>query len=157
MNRISRIAGVATLAEGIAPLLVTFIGGNPFLYASSCAFFGCPPPTFSQSEAFHVLTLGLGALMLIDGAVGVWGAKQAYFLGMVLSGLFLCVAGTAYFFDSRAIFSAQSTLRNPAASMTYEIVFLTLSVLGIGFNLIALRTLASFPEQVNPMNLPVFG
>jgi hypothetical protein len=157
MSRISRIAGAVTLLEGIAPLYVVFVGGDPFIYATSCVSFGCPSPTFGQSAEFQALMLGLGALMVADGAVGVWGARKAYLLGVVISCLFLCVAGTAYFFDNHAISSGQSILRYPAAVVADEVVFLVLSVLGIVFNLIALRTRGRLPEQANPMNLPVFG
>lgn len=102
--------------------------------------FGASSPTLLYGGLPEVV-LGLGILLLIDAAVCHWGARLAFFAGVILSaGLIVS--------DSMA-FSTLGGLPLVAGTL--------LSVVCAIANFMAFRGTQSIPEQANPMNLPVFG
>ena len=142
------------MVEGTWPLYVSLVGrvfaGEVFCPAP------CPTQTFSQTGIFGLLFPGLGVLLVVVGAIGIWGARVSFLIGTGASALLLAVAGWAYLSDSGAI-GLGSPYTDHAVVVLDEIVATLLCILGTAANFVATRKRGRLPEQVNPMNLPVFG
>ncbi len=152
MSRIGLVGGIASVVEGAWALYFTYAA--QFFFVPFCPIgVGCAPLTFSQTGIFSLMALALGIASVIDGALGVWGARVAYPAGMVLSLLLLLTMGYAYYSDS----SLAGSYGYLTAWKTYEVVAIILAALGLAGNWLAMRERNRFPEQANPMNLPVFG
>lgn len=84
--------------------------------------------------------LVFGALLVIDSAFCFFGVRHAFAVSGLLS---LLLAGYAPF--------AHSSLSDE------QLYVLGISLISFVASLMAYRTSSGLPEQVNPMNLPVFG
>ena len=81
-----------------------------------------------------------GVLFFIDALVCLYGVRQAFYGGAVLS---------------VAVIILDLLLGTPFAAGW--LVVIVLSVVTLGLDIVAIRTRSKMPEQGNPMNLPVFG
>ena len=141
----SRIAGVVTFLEG-----AWFISAQYIVSQTGVACFIrvlCGGPGFNPM--FSVVGLGLGAAILVVGALGMWGARFAFLPGALLSAVALGVSGSSawglmgYSYLSDSEFQA--------------LIGAGLAAAGLVLNLLAYRARSGISEQANPMNLPVFG
>lgn len=115
--------------------------------ASGCPSSGCTGPQFIP--IYSTAMLALTALLLIVGAIGVWGASFAYVAGAVLSGIALIVTG--YTVVVVHGYGYLSTASNDA------IIAVAFALIALLVNINGIRSKSGLSEQANPMNLPVFG
>lgn len=141
---VRRAAGALTIVEG-AWLLYSFFYGPVVGFTCLGNGGGCSPfPT-----TYLWASLPLGVILLIVGALGVWGASAAYTGGIIISVVTLAVMGQAVVADAGyAIFHWSNNA---------SVVGAVLAVIAIGVNLAGKRARGGLSEQANPMNLPVFG
>jgi hypothetical protein len=131
---VRRIAGGLTILES-----VWLLYGYFDVSKTSCPASGCPFPQFIPyfSEALFALPV----VLLIVGALGVWGVGFAYLAGAVLSAF-------ALLFMAYVVFLLESTNAEVGAA---------LAAIAIVANVVGMRGRSGLSEQANPMNLPVFG
>ncbi|MDG7008727.1 MAG: hypothetical protein JRN06_10910 [Nitrososphaerota archaeon] len=137
-----RVAGGLTVLEAVWALY-SYFGVGP----NSCPLGGCPGPQLSP--LYGDATIILAVIVLIDGAVGLWGAGLAYTAGAVLSAALLALTAYATWVD----------LGYPYLSGEVEggVVGCSVALLALAGNILASRSQSGLSEQANPMNLPVFG
>ena len=137
-----RVAGGVTALEG-AFAFYTLSQSTPV----SCQSGGCPLPQVSWPIG-DVVT-GLAVVLLVTGALGLWGAAIAYPAGAFFSFLFLVLIGYAAYLD--AGYSYLANLEDQ------ELAGAALAAVALVVNLLGMRARRELSEQANPMNLPVFG
>jgi hypothetical protein len=139
---VRKVAGGLTVVEAIALIYAYF---DVVVY--SCPANGCPGPSFIPT--YSVVTLGLAAMLLIVGALGVWGAPSAYLGGAVLSAAALLVTG----------YTVAVTFGHGYLSTASDdaIIAAAFALVALVVNIEAARSKGGISEQANPMNLPVFG
>jgi hypothetical protein len=135
-----RVAGGLTVLESI---------WGVYLFWVTQAYGLCTPSGLSFCVQFPSLLsqalLALVVLLLVDGLLGAWGARFAFYGGALLSVVFLLVSGYSAWLWGAEIGGLVSWIG------------VGLSVLGIVANVLAIRGKNLISEQANPMNLPVFG
>ena len=137
-----RVAGTITVLEALWLLFGSLAG--PQVSGTTCLGSGCQIP-----QVYLWALFPLGAIILVAGALGVWGVSLAYLASAALSAVVLLVAADAVFaLSGHSAFSAVSN--EAAASSVLAIVAIIGNVLGI-------RAKSTLSEQANPLNLPVFG
>lgn len=137
-----RVAGSLAILEGLFAFYTLFEG------APSCPLAnGCPLPQVDWPIGDVVM--GLAVVLLVVGALGVWGASVAYPAGAVFSAVLLLVMGYAAYLD--AGYPYLSTL------MYQGLAGAVLAAIALAANIIGMRRGEGLSEQANPMNLPVFG
>ena len=82
-----------------------------------------------------------GALLLLSAAVSLFWRREVFYVSAALSVL----VGAVILLDASAL------------SAVYVWGALALSAVSAGFNMLAARKGTAMSEQMNPMNLPVFG
>jgi hypothetical protein len=100
-------------------------------------------PLYSQA------LLALAAVLIVAGLVGIWGSWFAYPTGASLSALLLAIMGYSAWIESGNINFVGEYYQAPIGA--------ALAAIALIVNLIAWRSKNVLSEQVNPMNLPVFG
>ena len=152
MTSLGVVAGISAVLEGAWALYITFVQ-NPFANSIFCPAGLCAATTFSQSGYFALLVPALGVLLAVDGVLGTWGARFAFPAGSVLSAVFLAVMAYAFISDS----AGAGAYTDMGLVRLDELVAAALALAGTVLNAVAARGKTRLPEQVNPMNLPVFG
>ena len=137
-----RAAGVLTLLEGLFAFYTLFENVQV-----SCPSNSCPLPQVSWPV--NDVVMGLAVVLLVVGALGLWGASVAYPAGAVFSAILLLLMGYAAYLDSG--YPYLSTLMYQGA------VGGTFAAVGLVANVMGMRRSEGLSEQANPMNLPVFG
>ncbi len=138
-----RVAGGLTVLEGGWALLLSWSWGSTVICVPSGSS-GCNGPAMAPVLSQGALTLAV--LLLLDGAIGVWGAKFAFYVGVALSAALLLAA----------TYGALNWGADVLAGIP-SWVGAGLATVGIAANAAAARTKGQLSEQANPMNLPVFG
>ena len=141
-SRVRQAAGGLTVLEGLFALYTLF-ESTPI----NCPTSGCPLPQVSWPV--NDVVMGLAVVLLVVGALGVWGASVAYPAGAVSSALLLLIMGYVAYLDSGYPYLA--------TPMYQGILGAVLAAVAIGANLVGMRRNSELSEQANPMNLPVFG
>jgi hypothetical protein len=136
-----KVVGGITVLEAIWAAFMSF---GTSVYAP-CPSSGCVG--FLFSTPYSQMITALAVLLLLDGILGFWGARFAFPLGALLSVVFLLLAGYAALGNGPEL-----TVKSLPA-----IIGLILAVLGTVANITITRAKNVLAEQVNPMNLPVFG
>lgn len=144
-STLMRAAGAVVLIEGIWAAHVALT--DYLTVAMACPFNGCPGAAVGGVLGDAVMVLGV--LLILDGAVGVWGARSAYWGGVALSAAFL--AGMAYVAWADSAYSFLSYAVRDAE------IGVALALVALAVNVLATRAGGGISEQANPMNLPVFG
>ncbi len=139
---VRQVAGGLTVLEAVALIYAYFD-----VSVHSCPASGCPGPSFIPT--YSVFSLALAAVVLIVGALGLWGASFAYPAGAVTSGVALLF--TAYTVVVVNGYAYLTTASDDA------IIGLAFALVALVVNLDAMRSKSGISEQANPMNLPVFG
>jgi hypothetical protein len=113
------------------------------------AYFDSPAvgPVFVPTNS--IASPALAVLLLLVGALEVWGVSIAYGIGAVLSAAALVVTGCTVIIVHG--YEYLSTASNDA------IIGVAFALVAILINLEAIRSKSNISEQANPMNLPVFG
>ena len=93
--------------------------------------------------------MGLAVVLLVVGALGLWGASVAYPAGAVFSAILLLLMGYAAYLDSGYPYLSTLVYQG-AVGAAFAGVALVANVMGM-------RRSEGLSEQANPMNLPVFG
>jgi hypothetical protein len=148
-SQLRRLAGAVTIVEALWVVYLSLTPRPALLLCPS----GCPPLSFSATPAFHMLTLALVALLVVDGVMGVWGAWFAYPAGALFSATNALLMGYLYWVDGPSGSQGQYM----ASYAELELVAGILALVGLAINLVAMRHQSRLSEQANPMNLPVFG
>ena len=144
-STLRRAAGGLTAAEGIWTMYVAL---EPVKIAPiSCGVNGCPG--LQLSGLLGGAALVLAVLLLLDGAVGIWGARYAYTAGAVLSAVLLVLLFWVAWVDSGYPYLS--------AVVSYCEVGIALAAVALVADALGGRGGAGISEQANPMNLPVFG
>ena len=139
---VRRVAGGLTVLEGLFAFYSLY-ENTPV----SCPASACPLPQVNWPIT-DVVT-GLAIVLLVEGALGVWGASFAYTFGAVFSVVFLSLMGYTAYLDSGYPY---------LATFVYEGVSgVVLGVVALVANALGMRDSGGLSEQANPMNLPVFG
>jgi hypothetical protein len=138
---VRRAAGGLTILEAVWLFYWDFATPSSF---TGCTALGCSNP-------FQYLwpLLPLGAILVVVGMLGVWGASIAYLAGLVLSAVAALLSGY-----EAMIFAGYTSL---SAESSFAFVGVALAVVAALGNLVAVRKRSSLSEQAHPMNLPVFG
>jgi hypothetical protein len=113
----------------------------------SCPLNGCVGPNFVP--IYSTADLALAAVLLIVGALGVWGASFAYVVGAVTSAIALVATGYTV-----AVVNGYGYLSTASDDAIIGVAFALVALLA---NIEAVRSKSGISEQANPMNLPVFG
>ena len=136
------MAGGVTILEGAFAFYSVFESAP-----IDCPSNGCPLPQVNWPIG-DVVT-GLAVVLLVVGALGLWGASVAYPAGAACSALFLLLVSYAAYLDSGYSY---------LANLEYQEVFgIALAAVALAANLLGTRSKSGLSEQANPMNLPVFG
>jgi hypothetical protein len=138
---VRRAAGGLTVVEALWLVYAYFDSSG------GCAPHGCTGPAFIPT--YSIAAPVLAALLIIVGALGVWGVSFTYLGGAILSAVALAV--TAYTVAVVHGFGYLSSASNDA------IIGVAFALVALLANLDAIRSKSSISEQANPMNLPVFG
>ena len=139
---IRRIAGGLTIVEGLFASYTLFENVQ-----INCPADGCPLPQVNWP--INDVVMGLAVVLLVVGALGVWGASVAYPAGAVFSAILLLIMGYAAYLDSGYPYLATLTYQGASGA--------ALAAIALGANVAGMRRSQGLPEQANPMNLPVFG
>lgn len=138
---IRRVAGILTLLESFWLL---YVGADGPAITVSCPANGCPFPS-----SYLWASLPLGVILLIIGALALWGASFAFRAGAVFSAIVLALMGYAL-----VVFAGHPYLSDWADYLVVGAILAAAAVVG---NVLGTRGRGGIPEQANPMNLPVFG
>ena len=137
-----RAAGVLTILEGFFAFY-TLYENVPI----SCPSNSCPLPQVSWPV--NDVVMGLAVVLLVVGALGVWGASVAYSAGAMFSAILLGLMGYAAYLDSGYPY---------LSTLTYQgVVGAAFAAVALVANVMGMRRSEGLSEQANPMNLPVFG
>lgn len=134
MNRVGRAAGLLCLLAGAWGAVFAFA----FPGKSSCPTGGCSMAVGALQPAILVLSL----VLLVDGFACLYGFRKGFYLG----GAFSAVSAGLVLFEWAG--------RKPGLIAVGFVFVCLLAVIG---DLVAIWKKSGLPEQVNPMNLPVFG
>ena len=137
-----RVAGILTVLEGLFAFY-TLYENVPI----SCPSSACPLPQVSWPV--NDVVMGLAVVLLVVGALGVWGASVAYPAGALFSVILLLIMGYAAYLDSGYPYLATLMYQGVSGAV--------LAAIALGANIVGMRGRGGLPEQANPMNLPVFG
>jgi membrane protein implicated in regulation of membrane protease activity len=121
----------------------------------------------------NVRRLTAGVLALADSLLGIflgYVSPPSSVSGALITTLFwssivllvvslLCLYGVHYAFLAAAVLSAALAIEAPLTqpSMALEAGLFAFSIISMVANILAFRAVSQLSEQVNPMNLPVFG
>ena len=139
-----RVAGGLTVLESAWLLYASYDAPLSNCLATSTA---CPSQPFIPLYSWAAPALALALLAV--GVIGIWGASFSYRAGAVLSAAALILTGytVAVVLES----GYDPTTSNDA------IIGVAFALVALMVNIDAMRSRSGISEQVNPMNLPVFG
>jgi len=136
------VAGALTVVEALWMFYAYF--DSPKTVASCLN--SCPYP---GSIVPNDIIPGLAVVILLVGALGVWGASPSYLLGAALSAAALLLMGYTV-----AVTSGDVLVSNVTNDALVGVAFALVALI-VDFQ--AMRMKSRISEQANPMNLPVFG
>lgn len=139
---VRRVAGGLTVLESFWLLYAYYDAPT-----TSCLSTACQGQPFIP--LYSLAAPALATALLVVGAVAVWGASFSYVVGGVLSAAVLFVTG----YTVAVVFGHgyASTVSNDA------IIGVAFALVALIVNIDAMRSKSGISEEVNPMNLPVFG
>lgn len=112
---------------------------------------GCSTPLcpgLSFNPLFPQIMIGLAAVLLVIGLIGIWGSWFAYPAGALFSAILLAAMGYSAWAEGGYTY---------IVGEYYQALIGALAAIALLVNLLAWRSRTVLSEQANPMNLPVFG